>query len=94
MLKFVTNSEVKQFIIATETGIIHALKKQNPNAEFLPASSRGICPNMKKISVDKIIASLENMQYEIKVAEEIRLKAKKALDRMVEILPDKKVWQK
>ena len=94
MLKFAASSGAKQFIIATETGIIHALKKQNPEAEFFPASRRGICPNMKKISVDKVIASLENMQYEITVAGEIRLKAKKALDRMVEILPDKKVWQK
>jgi len=94
MLKFAASSGAKQFIIATETGIIHALKKQNPEAEFFPASRRGICPNMKKISVDKVIASLENMQYEITVAGEIRLKAKKALDRMVETLPDKKVWQK
>jgi quinolinate synthase len=89
MLKFAAKSNAKQFIIATEIGIIHTLKKQNPQAEFIPASERAICPNMKKITLDKIIASLEEMQYEIKVPEDIRIKAKKALDRMVGILPAK-----
>jgi len=89
MLKFAARSTAKRFIIATEIGIIHALKKENPEAEFFPASDRAICPNMKKISMDKVISSLENMQYEITIAETIRLKAKKALDRMVEILPEK-----
>jgi quinolinate synthase len=89
MLKFAAKSAAKRFIIATETGIIHTLKKQNPEAEFYPASERAICPNMKKITADKVISSLENMQYKITVAETIRLKAKKALERMVEILPVK-----
>jgi len=89
MLKFAAKSNAKRFIIATEKGIIHTLKKQNPEAEFYPASERAICPNMKKISIDKVIASLEKMQYKIKVDETIRVKAKKALDRMVEMLPEK-----
>ena len=87
MLKFAAKSSAKQFIIATETGIIHTLKKQNPKAEFIPASSRAICPNMKKITLEKIIWALEDMQYEITVPEAIREKAKQALDKMVEILP-------
>jgi quinolinate synthase len=89
MLKFAANSTAKMFIIATETGIIHTLRKQNPEAEFFPASGRAICPNMKKITVDKVISSLEQMQYKITVDETIRVKAKKSLDRMVEILPVK-----
>jgi quinolinate synthase len=89
MLKFATENTAKRFIIATEIGIIHTLKKQNPEAEFFPATDRAICPNMKKITVDKVISSLENMQYEVTVDEPVRLKAKKALDRMVEILPVK-----
>ena len=89
MLKFAARSKAKRFIIATEIGIIHTLKKQNPEAEFFPASDRAICPNMKKISMDKVIGSLEDMQYKITIAETIRLRAKKALDRMVEILPEK-----
>ena len=89
MLKFAAKSAAKEFIVATEKGIIHSLKKQRPDAEFYPATQRAICPNMKKVTVDKIIASLEDMQPEITVPEEIRLKAKKAVDRMIEILPSK-----
>jgi quinolinate synthase len=89
MLKFAAKSTAKQFIIATETGIIHTLKKQNPKAEFIPAGNRAICQNMKKITLEKIIWALEDMQYEISVPQEIREKAGKALDRMVEILPAK-----
>ncbi|UCE46359.1 MAG: quinolinate synthase NadA [Phycisphaerales bacterium] len=87
MLKFAAASEAKQFIVATETGIIHALKKQNPDAEFFGATKRAICPNMKKIGLDKVIASLEDMKHIITVGDDIAKKAKKALDRMVEVLP-------
>ena len=89
MLRFAESSTAKQFIIATETGIIHALKKRNPEAEFIAASVKAICPNMKKITLEKVIWSLEDMQYEVTVPEEIRIRAKKALDRMVEVLPAK-----
>jgi quinolinate synthase len=89
MLKFAAKSTAKQFIIATETGIIHTLKKQNPEAEFFAASNRAICHNMKKITLEKIIWALEDMQYKISVPEAIREKAKIALDKMVEILPAK-----
>ena len=87
MLKFVTKSAARQFIVATEIGIIHALKKQNPDAEFIPASERAVCPNMKKIPLDKIIASLEDMQYVVAVPDDIASRAKKSLDRMIEVLP-------
>ncbi len=87
MLKFAEVSDAKRFIIATETGIIHTLKKHNPNAEFIPASDRAVCPNMKKITIEKIVWALEDMKYKISVPEAIRQKAKKALDKMIEILP-------
>ncbi len=87
MLKFAAHSTAKQFIIATETGIIHTLKKQNPEAEFIPAGNRAICPNMKKITLEKVVWALEDMKYKISVPEAIRKKAKQALDKMVEILP-------
>jgi quinolinate synthase len=89
MIKFAAKSAAKEFIVATEKGIIHSLKKQRPDAKFYPATERALCPNMKKITVDKIIASLESMQPEVTVPEKIRLKAKKAVDRMIEILPSK-----
>jgi len=87
MLKFVAGGEDKQFIVATEIGIIHALKKQNPQAEFFGPTRRAICPNMKKITLDKVIASLEDMKHKVTVTNDIRAEAKKALDRMVEVLP-------
>jgi len=89
MLRYVKQSKATQFIIATETGIIHTLKTQNPKKEFFPATDNAICPNMKKISLEKVLWSLEDLQYKVTVPEDIRIKAKKALDRMVEILPDK-----
>ena len=89
MLGYAAKSSAEQFIIATEIGIIHTLKKQNPDAEFIPASDRALCLNMKKITLDKVIASLEDMQYEITVPEDIRVRAKKSLDRMIEVLPAK-----
>ncbi|UCF43029.1 MAG: quinolinate synthase NadA, partial [Planctomycetota bacterium] len=76
-------------IIGTETGMIHALKRQNPDGEYIPASKRAVCPNMKRITPEKILWALEDMQYKITVPEPIRAKAQKALDRMVEILPAK-----
>jgi quinolinate synthase len=89
MLKFVGTRTAEQFIVATEVGIIHALKKQNPQAEFIPASDKAVCPNMKRITLDKIVGSLEDMQYEVTVPEDIRIKAKRALDKMIEVLPAK-----
>jgi quinolinate synthase len=87
MLEFAKKSTAKRFILATETGMIYPLKKQNPEAEFIAASDRAICPNMKKITLEKVAWSLEDMQYKITVPEKIRIKAKKAIDRMVETLP-------
>ena len=87
MLRYAAKSEAKYFIIATETGIIHTLKKQNPQAEFIPATNRAICPNMKRITLEKVLWSLEDLQYKVTVPQEIRTKAKKAIDMMVEILP-------
>ena len=87
MLEFARKSPAKRFIVATETGMTYPLKKQNTKAEFIAASDRAICPNMKKITLEKVAWSLEDMQYKITVSQEVRIKAKKALDRMVEILP-------
>jgi len=89
MLKFAAKSDAKAFVVATEIGIIHALQKQNPKAQFVPASRRATCPNMKKITLDKIVASLEEMQYRVVVPEDVRVRAKKSLDRMVGILPSR-----
>jgi quinolinate synthase len=87
MMKYVQKSRAERFIVATESGMNYALKKVRPDAEFIPASHKAVCPNMKKISIDKIIASLEDMKYVIKVEKSIRQGARKALNRMIEIIP-------
>ncbi|UCE99579.1 MAG: quinolinate synthase NadA [Planctomycetota bacterium] len=87
MLKFAKNSNARHFVVATEVGMVYPLKKQNPQAEFIPASERAICPNMKKITPEKVLWSLEDMHYKVTIPEHIRIKAKTALDRMVEVLP-------
>lgn len=85
MCKYVRESNAREFIIGTETGIIHRLKKENPDKEFYPASELAVCPNMKKINLEKVLWALEDMKHEVKVPEEIRMKAKQAVDRMLEI---------
>jgi len=89
MLNFASKSEAKHFIVATETGIIYTLKKQNPDKEFIGATENAICPNMKKITLEKVAWSLEDMEYKITVPDDIRTKAKAALDRMLAVLPSK-----
>lgn len=89
MLKFVEKSPAEAFIVGTEIGILHPLKKQRPDAQFIPASSRAVCPNMKKISLEKILWSLEDMEPVVTVEPDIRERAVKSLERMVQALPHK-----
>ena len=85
MVKFVKESKASEFIIGTETGIIYRLQKENPEKKFYPATPLAVCPNMKMATLEKVLWSLEEMKTVISVPEEIRLKAKKAIDRMLEI---------
>lgn len=87
MLKYAQTSDVSEFIIATENGIIHSLKKQNPDKQFYPVTEKAVCPNMKKITLEKVAWALEDMQYQIIVPEPIRSEAKRSLDRMLQVLP-------
>jgi len=95
MLAFVRKNKCKQYIIATERGIIHSLQKENPQAEFIAAREKAICPNMKKITMEKVLWSLQSLdgdkkelsKFVVTVPEEIRQKARRSLDRMIEILP-------
>jgi quinolinate synthase len=85
MCRYARRSEVKEMIVGTEVGIIHRLKKENPGKNFFPVSDKAICPNMKLITLEKVLWSLEDMTPEVKVPEEIRLEAKAAVDKMLEI---------
>ncbi len=85
MCRFAQQTEAKEIIIGTEIGIIHRLRKENPGKKFIHASEQAVCPNMKLITLEKILWSLEEVTLEVRVPEEIRLKAKTAVDRMLEI---------
>ena len=85
MLRFAGQTEAEEIIVGTEIGIIHRLKKENPGKKFIPASEQAVCPNMKQITLEKILWALEEMAPEVTVPEEIRLEAKKAVDRMLAI---------
>jgi len=85
MINHVKSSPKNEFLIATETGILHRLKKDNPHKIFHPASENSVCEYMKKITLEKLYNSLLNEEFEIKVPEEIALKARKPIERMLSI---------
>lgn len=85
MCRYARRNDVREMVVGTEIGIIHRLRKENPGKKFIPASEQAICPRMKLITLEKVLWSLEEMAPEVKVPEEIRLKAKAAVDKMLEI---------
>lgn len=87
MCRYARREGVREMIVGTEMGIIHRLRKENPGKRFIPVSEQAICPNMKLITLEKVLWSLEEMNPEVKVAERIRLGAKAAVDRMLRIGP-------
>jgi quinolinate synthase len=86
MLRFCRESPHKEFIIGTEEGLLHRLKKESPDKQFYLLSRKMVCPNMKRTRLSSVLAAMEKMQHVIKVPDEIRVKAKRALDRMLEII--------
>ena len=85
MCKYARRDEVREMVVGTEMGIIHRLKKENPGKKFIPISEQAICPNMKSITLEKVLWSLQEMSPEVKVSEEIRLRAKAAVDKMLQV---------
>jgi quinolinate synthase len=85
LCRFAGRTEAEEVIVGTELGIIHRLRKENPNKRFIPASEQAVCPRMKLITLENILWSLEEMAPEVKVPEEIRLRAKAAVDKMLEV---------
>ncbi|MBW2333813.1 MAG: quinolinate synthase NadA [Deltaproteobacteria bacterium] len=88
MLDYAKKSQHMEFIIGTETGIIHTLKTQNPDKVFIPADEKMLCTDMKKINLTDIVNALLNISPVIKVAENIRVRAIKAIERMLAIPRD------
>ncbi|VVB90635.1 Quinolinate synthase A [uncultured archaeon] len=84
MLKYAAQSDAREFIIGTEMGLLHRLVKENPGKKFFIATEYAVCPNMKMNTLGSIIRALEKNELVIKVPENVRKKAKLALDRMLE----------
>jgi quinolinate synthase len=86
IIRYAARPDVSELVVGTEVEIIHRLKKENPGKQFYPASTKAVCPNMKKITLDKVLASLEKMAPEVRVPEDIRVRARAAVDRMLAIV--------
>ncbi len=85
MLNHVKDSKTKNFVVATETGILYRMRKQNPGKTFIPASEKAECQHMKMNTLEKVYDSLVEDKYEVTVPKEIANKARLAIDRMLSI---------
>ncbi|HSD04857.1 MAG TPA: quinolinate synthase NadA [Nitrosopumilaceae archaeon] len=85
MMNYAKSSQAKSFVVATETGILHRMRQQNPEKDFIPVSENAVCQYMKMITLDKVYASLKEDKYEVKVSEKVAQKARIAIDRMLAI---------
>src|SRR5262245_30204896 len=85
MIKRPRESSVDDFIVATEVGILHRLRRENPGKRFFAANERASCAYMKVTTLPKVLRSLERMQYPITVPPDIAARARKAIERMIAI---------
>lgn len=79
-------TDAKQIIVATETGLLHKLRKTNPEKEFIAANEAAICRYMKTITPDNLLTSLREMVFEVTVEKEIADRARLAIERMISII--------
>jgi len=85
IIDYANHSDAETFIICTEMGILYELELKNPGKKFYSVGHRQFCPNMKRITVEKVLDQLEKMEYVVELDEELRLQANKALVRMLEL---------
>ena len=83
MLRLVRESDAKQFIIGTEVGILHRMRKENPGKEFIALQPDPLCPDMKKITLENVRDALELMQFEVKIPDAIIERARLPIERML-----------
>ncbi len=85
MMNHVSKSQSNQFVVATETGILYRMRKQNPEKTFVAASDKAECQYMKMITLQKVFDSLSEDKYEVKVPKQTADKARLAIERMLAI---------
>ena len=86
MLRHAQSSPAPEFIIATETGILHRMKKLNPTKGFYPVSEHAVCQFMKMITLEKVLRSLREEVFEVKVPKALADKARTSIERMIAIV--------
>jgi quinolinate synthase len=85
MVRHARESTHTKFLVATEVGILHTMQKENPQKTFIPVARAAQCEFMKKITLEKILWSLEDMKHRITVPPDVAEKARRAIDRMVSL---------
>jgi quinolinate synthase len=85
MVRHARQSNADKFLVATETGILHRMRKENPNKTFLPVKDDAVCEYMKKITLEKVYRSLRDMVYEVKVPSETADQARLSIQRMLDL---------
>lgn len=85
MMNYAKQSSGKNFVVATETGILYRMQQQNPDKTFIPAARGAVCQYMKMITLDKVYASLLEDKYEVRVPKHIADRARLAIERMLAI---------
>jgi quinolinate synthase len=84
MLRFALASQDNEFIVGTEIGLLHRLRRENPGKTFYPLRNDMVCPNMKRTTLESVLKAFEENVHVVKVPEHIRIPAKRALDRMLQ----------
>lgn len=84
MCRYAKESNAKEIIVGTEIGMLNRLKKDNPDKQFYPASELAVCPNMKLTTLEKVLWSLENMDFKIELPSGIISQARQPISRMLE----------
>ncbi|RTI07075.1 quinolinate synthase, partial [Thermus scotoductus] len=85
MVRYAKKADAKEFVVATEVGILHRLSKEAPEKTCIPVKPDAICEYMKRITLEKVYLSLKEMRHVIRVPEEVAQKARRALEAMVAV---------
>jgi quinolinate synthase len=85
MCRYAQESKAKTFIVGTEEGLLHRLRKENPEKQFFAAYADAVCPTMKLTTLDRLYAALKEEKYAVKVPESVAKKARAALERMFDL---------
>jgi quinolinate synthase len=85
MIKRPGISDSDEFIVATEVGILHRLRRENPGKRFIPANDHAVCAYMKVTTLPKVLNALERMEHRITVDPETAALARRAIERMVAV---------